>query len=198
MGMRVINIIIASKEDPRYLRMRMKIMVTYLDLLLVLDQDRIRPVDVYSSAHIHKMTFYKHYKTVTCIDEDIKNHVLCTFESIFERIESSDFHQGIKVFCKAAHEVIMNNKPFYTKLFDLGDRVKLVAEIRESIISRLKVFIAAKSILTNNEVEILIRFSVAGRAAVYKQLTDDKNAEFVESMFRILDKMSCLGYDKAK
>ena len=106
-----------------------------------------------------------------------------------------DFINGRKIFLKTVSETIRNDLSFYTKVLLVNRRVGFIENINATIRNKLKETLSEKTELSDDEIDYIFTFAVAGRVAVYRKwiLSGFKQSE--DTISSILEKVSSKGFD---
>ena len=155
----------------------------------------VSALEICRIAKIHRSTFYRHYEGLSDIDVDIENMVLITFSDILDNTPLDDFVNGRKKFLRTVSETIKSDLSFYTKVLLVNQRVGFIEKIDATIRNKLKETLSDKTNLSNDEIDYVFTFAVAGRIAVYRKwiLSGFKQSE--ETISGILEKVSSNGFD---
>ena len=121
--------------------------------------------------------------------------VLITFSDILDNTPLDDFVNGRKKFLRTVSETIKSDLSFYTKVLLVNQRVGFIEKIDATIRNKLKETLSDKTNLSNDEIDYVFTFAVAGRIAVYRKwiLSGFKQSE--ETISGILEKVSSNGFD---
>ena len=185
----------SRKQDPRSAATKEKIINAYIQLLSETKPEYISALEICEIANIHRSTFYRHYDGINDIEIDIEKTVLKTFSVILENTPLDDFINGRKTFLKTVSETIRNDLSFYTKVLLVNRRVGFIEKIDATIRNKLKETLSEKTELSDDEIDYVFTFAVAGRIAVYRKwiLSGFKQSE--DTISSILEKVSSKGFD---
>ena len=185
----------SRKQDPRSAATKEKIINAYIQLLSETKPEYISALEICEIANIHRSTFYRHYESINDIEIDIEKTVLKTFSDILDNTPLDDFINGRKIFLKTVSETIRNDLSFYTKLLLVNRRVGFIENINATIRNKLKETLSEKTELSDDEIDYIFTFAVAGRVAVYRKwiLSGFKQSE--DTISSILEKVSSNGFD---
>ena len=183
------------KQDPRSAATKEKIINAYIQLLSETKPEYVSALEICRIAKIHRSTFYRHYEGLSDIEVDIENMVLITFSDILDNTPLDDFVNGRKEFLRKVSETIKSDLSFYTKVLLINQRVSFIEKIDATIRNKLKETLSDKTNLSNDEIDYVFTFAVAGRIAVYRKwiLSGFKQSE--ETISGILEKVSSNGFD---
>ena len=183
------------KQDPRSAATKEKIINAYIQLLSETKPEYVSALEICGIAKIHRSTFYRHYEGLSDIEVDIENMVLKTFSDILDNTPLDDFVNGRKVFLRKVSETIKSDLSFYTKVLLINQRVSFIEKIDATIRNKLKETLSDKTNLSDDEIDYIFTFAVAGRIAVYRKwiLSGFKQSE--ETISGILEKISSNGFD---
>ena len=183
------------KPDPRTAATKKKIINAYIQLLSETKPEYISALEICEIANIHRSTFYRHYESINDIEIDIEKTVLKTFSDILDNTPLDDFINGRKIFLKTVSETIRNDLSFYTKVLLVNRRVGFIENINATIRNKLKETLSEKTELSDDEIDYIFTFAVAGRVAVYRKwiLSGFKQSE--DTISSILEKVSSNGFD---
>ena len=179
------------KQDPRSAATKEKIINAYIQLLSETKPEYVSALEICRIAKIHRSTFYRHYESIN----DIENMVLKTFSDILDNTPLDDFVNGRKEFLRKVSETIKSDLSFYTKVLLINQRVSFIEKIDATIRNKLKETLSDKTNLSDDEIDYILTFAVAGRIAVYRKwiLSGFKQSE--ETISGILEKVSSNGFD---
>ena len=185
----------SQKQDPRSAATKEKIIKAYLQILSEKCFGCISVLEICEIADIHRSTFYRHYAGINDIEIDIEKTVLKTFSDILDNTPLDDFINGRKTFLRTVSETIRNDLSFYTKVLLVNRRVGFIEKIDATIHNKLKETLSEKTELSDDEIDYVFTFAVAGRIAVYRKwiLSGFKQSE--ETISSILEKVSSKGFD---
>ena len=185
----------SRKQDPRSAATKEKIINAYIQLLSETKPEYISALEICEIANIHRSTFYRHYDGINDIEIDIEKTVLKTFSDILDNTPLDDFINGRKTFLKTVSETIRNDLSFYTKVLLVNRRVGFIEKIDATIRNKLKETLSEKTELSDDEIDYVFTFAVAGRVAVYRKwiLSGFKQSE--DTISSILEKVSSNGFD---
>ena len=185
----------SRKQDPRSAATKEKIINAYIQLLSETKPEYISALEICEIANIHRSTFYRHYEGINDIEIDIEKTVLKTFSDILDNTPLDDFINGRKIFLKTVSETIRNDLSFYTKVLLVNRRVGFIENINATIRNKLKETLSEKTELSDDEIDYIFTFAVAGRVAVYRKwiLSGFKQSE--DTISSILEKVSSKGFD---
>ena len=185
----------SRKQDPRSAATKEKIINAYIQLLSETKPEYISALEICEIANIHRSTFYRHYDGINDIEIDIEKTVLKTFSDILDNTPLDDFINGRKTFLKTVSETIRNDLSFYTKVLLVNRRVGFIEKIDATIRNKLKETLSEKTELSDDEIDYVFTFAVAGRVAVYRKwiLSGFKQSE--DAISSILEKVSSKGFD---
>jgi len=143
----------------------------------------------------NQSTFYRHYGGRGDIETDIEKTVLKAFSDILNNTPLDDFINGHKEFLMKVSETIKNDLPFYTKVFQVNHRIDFIEKINATIRNKLKETLRDKTGLSEDEIDYILAFSVAGRIAIYRKwiLSGFKQSE--DTIPEIPEKISSNGFD---
>ena len=183
------------KQDPRSAATKEKIINAYIQLLSETKPEYVSALEICGIAKIHRSTFYRHYEGLSDIEVDIENMVLKTFSDILDNTPLDDFVNGRKEFLRKVSETIKSDLSFYTKVLLINQRVSFIEKIDATIRNKLKETLSDKTNLSDDEIDYVFTFAVAGRIAVYRKwiLSGFKQSE--ETISGILEKVSSSGFD---
>ena len=183
------------KQDPRSAATKEKIINAYIQLLSETKPEYVSALEICRIAKIHRSTFYRHYEGLSDIEVDIENMVLKTFSDILDNTPLDDFVNGRKEFLRKVSETIKSDLSFYTKVLLINQRVSFIEKIDATIRNKLKETLSDKTNLSDDEIDYIFTFAVAGRIAVYRKwiLSGFKQSE--ETISGILEKVSSNGFD---
>ena len=183
------------KQDPRSAATKEKIINAYIQLLSETKPEYVSALEICRIAKIHRSTFYRHYEGLSDIEVDIENMVLKTFSDILDNTPLDDFVNGRKEFLRKVSETIKSDLSFYTKVLLINQRVGFIEKIDATIRNKLKETLSDKTNLSDDEIDYILTFAVAGRIAVYRKwiLSGFKQSE--ETISGILEKVSSNGFD---
>ena len=185
----------SRKQDPRSAATKEKIINAYIQLLSETKPGYISALEICEIANIHRSTFYRHYEGINDIEIDIEKTVLKTFSDILDNTPLDDFINGRKTFLRTVSETIRNDLSFYTKVLLVNRRVDFIEKIDATIRNKLKETLSEKTELSDDEIDYVFTFAVAGRVAVYRKwiLSGFKQSE--DTISSILEKVSSSGFD---
>ena len=185
----------SRKQDPRSAATKEKIINAYIQLLSETKPEYISALEICEIANIHRSTFYRHYEGINDIEIDIEKTVLKTFSGILDNTPLDDFINGRKTFLRTVSETIRNDLSFYTKVLLVNRRVGFIEKIDATIRNKLKETLSEKTELSDDEIDYVFTFAVAGRIAVYRKwiLSGFKQSE--DTISSILEKVSSKGFD---
>ncbi len=185
----------SRKQDPRSAATKEKIINAYIQLLSETKPEYISALEICEIANIHRSTFYRHYDGINDIEIDIEKTVLKTFSDILDNTPLDDFINGRKEFLRTVSETIRNDLSFYTKVLLVNRRVGFIEKIDATIRNKLKETLSEKTELSDDEIDYVFTFAVAGRVAVYRKwiLSGFKQSE--DTISSILEKVSSNGFD---
>ena len=185
----------SRKQDPRSAATKEKIINAYIQLLSETKPGYISALEICEIANIHRSTFYRHYECINDIEIDIEKTVLKTFSDILDNTPLDDFINGRKTFLRTVSETIRNDLSFYTKVLLVNRRVDFIEKIDATIRNKLKETLSEKTELSDDEIDYVFTFAVAGRVAVYRKwiLSGFKQSE--DTISSILEKVSSKGFD---
>ena len=185
----------SRKQDPRSAATKEKIINAYIQLLSETKPEYISALEICEIANIHRSTFYRHYDGINDIEIDIEKTVLKTFSDILDNTPLDDFINGRKTFLRTVSETIRNDLSFYTKVLLVNRRVGFIEKIDATIRNKLKETLSEKTELSDDEIDYVFTFAVAGRVAVYRKwiLSGFKQSE--DTISSILEKVSSNGFD---
>ena len=185
----------SRKQDPRSAATKEKIINAYIQLLSETKPEYISALEICEIANIHRSTFYRHYDGINDIEIDIEKTVLKTFSVILENTPLDDFINGRKTFLKTVSETIRNDLSFYTKVLLVNRRVGFIEKIDATIRNKLKETLSEKTELSDDEIDYVFTFAVAGRIAVYRKWIMSGFKQSEETISSILEKVSSKGFD---
>lgn len=185
----------SQKQDPRSAATKEKIIKAYLQILSEKCSECISVSEICEIADINRSTFYRHFEKVHDIEIDIEKTVLKTFSDILDNTPLDDFINGRKTFLRTVSETIRNDLSFYTKVLLVNRRVGFIEKIDATIRNKLKETLSEKTELSDDEIDYVFTFAVAGRVAVYRKwiLSGFKQSE--DTISSILEKVSSSGFD---
>ena len=185
----------SRKQDPRSAATKEKIINAYIQLLSETKPEYISALEICEIANIHRSTFYRHYEGINDIEIDIEKTVLKTFSDILENTPLDDFINGRKIFLKTVSETIRNDLSFYTKVLLVNRRVGFIEKIDATIRNKLKETLSKKTELSDDEIDYVFTFAVAGRVAVYRKWIMSGFKQSEDTISSILEKVSSNGFD---
>ena len=119
---------------------------------------------------------------------------LCCFPGIYNT-PLDDFINGRKTFLRTVSETIRNDLSFYTKVLLVNRRVGFIEKIDATIQNKLKETLSEKTELSDDEIDYVFTFAVAGRVAVYRKWIMSGFKQSEETISSILEKVSSKGFD---
>ena len=152
-------------------------------------------MEICEIADIHRSTFYRHYEGIKDIEIDIEKTVLKTFSDILDNTPLDDFINGRKTFLRTVSETIRNDLSFYTKALLVNRRVGFIEKIDATIRNKLKETLSEKTELSDDEIDYVFTFAVAGRVAVYRKWIMSGFKQSEDTISSILEKVSSNGFD---
>ena len=185
----------SRKQDPRSAATKEKIINAYIQLLSETKPEYISALEICEIANIHRSTFYRHYEGINDIEIDIEKTVLKTFSGILDNTPLDDFINGRKTFLRTVSETIRNDLSFYTKVLLVNRRVGFIEKIDATIRNKLKETLSEKTELSDDEIDYVFTFAVAGRIAVYRKWIMSGFKQSEETISSILEKVSSKGFD---
>ena len=185
----------SRKQDPRSAATKEKIINAYIQLLSETKPENISALEICEIANIHRSTFYRHYEGINDIEIDIEKTVLKTFSDILDNTPLDDFINGRKTFLRTVSETIRNDLSFYTKVLLVNRRVGFIEKIDATIRNKLKETLSEKTELSDDEIDYVFTFAVAGRVAVYRKWIVSGFKQSEDTISSILEKVSSKGFD---
>ena len=185
----------SRKQDPRSAATKEKIINAYIQLLSETKPGYISALEICEIANIHRSTFYRHYEGINDIEIDIEKTVLKTFSDILDNTPLDDFINGRKIFLKTVSETIRNDLSFYTKVLLVNRRGGFIENINATIRNKLKETLSEKTELSDDEIDYVFTFAVAGRVAVYRKWIMSGFKQSEDTISSILEKVSSNGFD---
>ena len=185
----------SRKQDPRSAATKEKIINAYIQLLSETKPEYISALEICEIANIHRSTFYRHYEGINDIEIDIEKTVLKTFSDILDNTPLDDFINGRKTFLRTVSETIRNDLSFYTKVLLVNRRVDFIEKIDATIRNKLKETLSEKTELSDDEIDYVFTFAVAGRVAVYRKWIVSGFKQSEDTISSILEKVSSNGFD---
>ena len=185
----------SRKQDPRSAATKEKIINAYIQLLSETKPEYISALEICEIANIHRSTFYRHYEGINDIEIDIEKTVLKTFSDILDNTPLDDFINGRKTFLRTVSETIRNDLSFYTKVLLVNRRVDFIEKIDATIRNKLKETLSEKTELSDDEIDYVFTFAVAGRVAVYRKWIMSGFKQSEDTISSILEKVSSKGFD---
>lgn len=185
----------SRKQDPRSAATKEKIINAYIQLLSETKPEYISALEICEIANIHRSTFYRHYEGINDIEIDIEKTVLKTFSDILDNTPLDDFINGRKTFLRTVSETIRNDLSFYTKVLLVNRRVDFIEKIDATIRNKLKETLSEKTELSDDEIDYVFTFAVAGRVAVYRKWIVSGFKQSEDTISSILEKVSSKGFD---
>ena len=185
----------SRKQDPRSAATKEKIINAYIQLLSETKQENISALEICEIANIHRSTFYRHYEGINDIEIDIEKTVLKTFSGILDNTPLDDFTNGRKTFLRTVSETIRNDLSFYTKVLLVNRRVGFIEKIDATIRNKLKETLSKKTELSDDEIDYVFTFAVAGRVAVYRKWILSGFRQSEDTISSILEKVTSNGFD---
>ena len=185
----------SRKQDPRSAATKEKIINAYIQLLSETKPEYISALEICEIANIHRSTFYRHYESINDIEIDIEKMVLKTFSDILDNTPLDDFINGRKTFLRTVSETIRNDLSFYTKVLLVNRRVGFIDNINATIRNKLKETLSEKTELSDDEIDYVFTFAVAGRVAVYRKWIISGFKQSEDTISSILEKVSSNGFD---
>ena len=185
----------SRKQDPRSAATKEKIINAYIQLLSETKPEYISALEICEIANIHRSTFYRHYESINDIEIDIEKTVLKTFSDILDNTSLDDFINGRKTFLRTVSETIKNDLSFYTKVLLVNRRVGFIEKIDATIRNKLKETLSEKTELSDDEIDYVFTFAVAGRVAVYRKWIVSGFKQSEDTISSILEKVSSKGFD---
>ena len=185
----------SRKQDPRSAATKEKIINAYIQLLSETKPENISALEICEIANIHRSTFYRHYEGINDIEIDIEKTVLKTFSDILDNTPLDDFINGRKTFLRTVSETIRNDLSFYTKVLLVNRRVDFIEKIDATIRNKLKETLSEKTELSDDEIDYVFTFAVAGRVAVYRKWIMSGFKQSEDTISSILEKVSSKGFD---
>ena len=185
----------SRKQDPRSAATKEKIIHAYIQLLSETKPGYISALEICEIANIHRSTFYRHYEGINDIEIDIEKTVLKTFSDILDNTPLDDFINGRKTFLRTVSETIRNDLSFYTKVLLVNRRVDFIEKIDATIRNKLKETLSEKTELSDDEIDYVFTFAVAGRVAVYRKWIMSGFKQSEDTISSILEKVSSKGFD---
>ena len=185
----------SRKQDPRSAATKEKIINAYIQLLSETKPENISALEICEIANIHRSTFYRHYEGINDIEIDIEKTVLKTFSDILGNTPLDDFINGRKTFLRTVSETIRNDLSFYTKVLLVNRRVDFIEKIDATIRNKLKETLSEKTELSDDEIDYVFTFAVAGRVAVYRKWIVSGFKQSEDTISSILEKVSSKGFD---
>ena len=185
----------SRKQDPRSAATKEKIINAYIQLLSETKPEYISALEICEIANIHRSTFYRHYESINDIEIDIEKTVLKTFSDILDNTPLDDFINGRKTFLRTVSETIKNDLSFYTKVLLVNRRVGFIEKIDATIRNKLKETLSEKTELSDDEIDYVFTFAVAGRIAVYRKWIMSGFKQSEDTISSILEKVSSKGFD---
>ena len=182
-------------QDPRSAATKEKIINAYIQLLSETKPEYISALEICEIANIHRSTFYRHYESINDIEIDIEKTVLKTFSDILDNTSLDDFINGRKTFLRTVSETIKNDLSFYTKVLLVNRRVGFIEKIDATIRNKLKETLSEKTELSDDEIDYVFTFAVAGRIAVYRKWIMSGFKQSEDTISSILEKVSSKGFD---
>ena len=182
-------------QDPRSAATKEKIINAYIQLLSETKPEYISALEICEIANIHRSTFYRHYESINDIEIDIEKTVLKTFSDILDNTPLDDFINGRKTFLRTVSETIKNDLSFYTKVLLVNRRVGFIEKIDATIRNKLKETLSEKTELSDDEIDYVFTFAVAGRIAVYRKWIMSGFKQSEDTISSILEKVSSKGFD---
>ena len=183
------------KLDPRTAATKEKIINAYIQLLSETKPENISALEICEIANIHRSTFYRHYEGINDIEIDIEKTVLKTFSDILDNTPLDDFINGRKTFLRTVSETIRNDLSFYTKVLLVNRRVGFIENINATIRNKLKETLSEKTELSDDEIDYVFTFAVAGRVAVYRKWIMSGFKQPEDTISSILEKVSSNGFE---
>lgn len=176
-----------NKSDKRYIRTEQAFRIAVLNLWA--KQEKLTVTAVAKETHVHRKTFYLHYKTV----EDIQNEIVGRLTELLRAcMDGSENEKGFMVsdlFFKALLYRAMEQKTQFEAVTQKNVPEQLFALLEAPLTEELENRMYPKSVLTKTRLHYAVAQLLSGVFHTFALWTEKKEIPAVE-LFELLSKMT--------
>ncbi len=167
---------------------------SYLALLHKRNADVCSVKDICEKAGIHKSTFYRHFDSISGLQQSIVARVMEQLDKILNDTDFSDFLCGRREFLRKLSTEIKTNILFYSKLVVVNHDVVFLSTIKSSISRKLKEATKKNTSIPETRINIFFNYVVSGTIAVYREWIRGGCAESIDDIATVLEGISSNGF----
>ena len=181
------------KADLRVRKTKTAISSAFVLLLSQKSLNDITISDIAKAAQINRKTFYRHYRGIYELVDELENNIVSEFERVIKESNiQNPFNEAHIIFRKLT-EVLNRSRDFYTCLLNVDLRAGLLAKILDSLKQLVRNKLADSMSLPEHEITIITEYFVAGIIAVYQSWFNSGCIESPEEIARVIGTISVDG-----
>lgn len=154
--------------DRRVVKTRRAIRNAFTQLLTEKDINDISITDIANRADINRKTFYKHYKGLYQLVDELQNELIASLENLFDGLDFKQIMKDPYTLFARLHAAVEKDFDFYSQLMHIDSAAdlnsKMVLAVQRHLKERMKEQLDAKE----QTLEIVSRFMVAGMLGAYQ------------------------------
>lgn len=154
--------------DRRVVKTRRAIRNAFAQLLAEKDINDISITDIANRADINRKTFYKHYKGLYQLVDEIQNELIDSLQDLFEGLEFRAVMKHPYVLFERLHAVVEKDFDFYSQLMRVDSAADLNSKMVVAVQKRVKEMMKQQLDVEDETLEIVSRFMVAGMLGAYQ------------------------------
>ena len=175
-----------QKIDLRVRKTKKAIRYAVTRLLSVKGYDEITVREIIELSEINHKTFYRYYRCVLDVVEEIENDVVKTFESFLYDVDLVDSLKKPVVILERLNSVFDSDKELYANLLSARKNIDLMSKVNKSIKETAKRIVTEQKGFEENCSDLGLEYAISGRISVYNKWYLSDRSESIEEISEII------------
>ncbi len=175
--------------DRRVVKTKRAIKSAFAELLSTKSIDQITVTDIANTADINRKTFYRYYADVDALVEEIENEIIDRYVVGINATDFSQWPEETDLLFSHLDTVVKDEIDFFGHLISSEENYAFLLKASEALKTKIKESLLAKFPAYEEKIDLVLDFSIAGVAAVYREWFNsqqNKNLEEVAEEINVL------------
>ena len=158
-----------QKTDPRILKTKRAIRTAFSKLLSEKSFKSITVQDITELAGVNRKTFYRYYKNIPQLVDEIEDDIIRSFDASLEETDMIRALEHPFIILEQLNAVFETDRDMYGYLMSLSENVDLVSKINLSVKEKAIRTAAEHKEFDERIAEIILEYSISGMISVYRK-----------------------------
>lgn len=171
-----------QKTDPRILKTKRAIRTAFSKLMSEKSFKSITVQDITELAGVNRKTFYRYYKNIPQLVDEIEDDIIRSLDAFFEETDMIRALEHPFIILEQLNAVFEADRDMYVYLMSLSENVGLVSKINLSVKEKAIRTAAKHKEFDERIAEIILEYSISGMISVYRKWFLSGRIESIEKI----------------